>query len=141
VSEADCFAQPRTAPSFGQWGWGRPVRPYLDPPLIFVTFAMYRYATAYYIWANLTVGLTNVHPLATSPQWGNYTVCGRFTDTVPAVHRLQSACSAPTPTYRRRDSSSSRLRRQRLCPSAKLKSTHPKVSPRVLIRAHTGSLA
>jgi len=38
VSEAECFLQPRPAPSFSQWrgGGGRPLRPYLDPPLLII---------------------------------------------------------------------------------------------------------
>jgi len=37
MCEADCLAQPRPVPIFGEWGTageGRSIRPYLDPPLI-----------------------------------------------------------------------------------------------------------
>jgi len=45
--------------------------------------------------ANFTVGLSNVHPLITNPQPGNYDVCGQYPGIVPRGATVKLTCDDP----------------------------------------------
>ena len=49
--------------------------------------------------ANVTVGLTNIHPLIASPVPGSYTLCGQYQpgqSGAPAGPTVSVQCRAPT---------------------------------------------
>ena len=50
--------------------------------------------------ANITVGISNVHPLDTNPELGSYDVCGQHPGTVSQGDTVSVPCSEPY-QYRR----------------------------------------
>ena len=72
---------------------------------------MFPFGTVYYIitsWCigsdfrsnNFVVGLTNVHPLITTPTLWNYTLCGQYPGAVPAGATVSLYCQENLPPFR-----------------------------------------
>ena len=49
---------------------------------------------------NFIVGLTNVHPLISTPTLWNYTVCGQYPGAVPAAATVSLYCQDNLPPFR-----------------------------------------
>ena len=50
--------------------------------------------------ANFIVGLTNVHPLLSTPTLWNYTLCGQYPGAVPLGATVSLYCQADLPPFK-----------------------------------------